>query len=90
MNWGVSEIIGVATFVLAVGGSIARVIWKQAVDSQTISRVEAEVKEIQLRKETLSEQVSKHSTDIAVMDERIAQMFKTIMATLAEIKEKIK
>jgi len=90
LNWGVSEIVGVATFVLAVGGSIARVIWKQAVDSQTLSRVELEVKEIQLRKETLSEQVSKHATDIAVMDERVAQMFKTIMATLAEIKEKIK
>lgn len=86
MNWGVSEIVGVATFVVAVGGSIARVIWKQAVDSQTLLRVESEVKDIQARKETLSDQVGKHSTELAVLKES----FRNIDKKLDEIREKLK
>lgn len=90
MNYSVAEWIAIGTFVMAVAGSIGRVILRQNIDSQTLQRVEGEVRDIQARKEVLSDQVGKHEIEIAVMEERLAQMFNNIMASLAEIKEKLK
>ena len=63
-----------------------RVILKQNLDSDTLERVEQEVRDIQVRKEILSDQVGKHSTELAVLKES----FRNIDKKLDEIKEKLK
>jgi hypothetical protein len=84
--WGVSEIVGVAAFVLAVAGSIGRVIWRQAADSQTLYRVESEVREIQLRKEVHAEQLGKNTTELAVLKESLRNIDKKLDALMEKIK----
>ena len=86
MNYSVAGVDRYRHFVMAVAGSIGRVILRQNIDSQTLQRVEGEVRDIQARKEVLSDQVGKHEIEIAVMEGSDLQMFNNIMASLAEIR----
>ena len=86
MNFNTGEWVAIGTFVMAIVGSIGRVILKQNLDSDTLDRVEQEVRDIQVRKEILADQVGKHSTELAVLKES----FRNIDKKLDEIKEKLK
>ena len=86
MNFNTGEWVAIGTFVMAIVGSIGRVILKQNLDSDTLERVEQEVRDIQVRKEILADQVGKHSTELAVLKES----FRNIDKKLDEIKEKLK
>lgn len=86
MNFNTGEWVAIGTFVMAIVGSIGRVILKQNLDSDTLERVEQEVRDIQARKEILADQVGKHSTELAVLKES----FRNIDKKLDEIKEKLK
>lgn len=71
MNFNTGEWLAIGTFVMAIVGSIGRVILKQNLDSETLERVEQEVKDIQARKEV-------HSTEIAVLKESFRNIDKKL------------